>query len=359
MPHHRGDPSLHCYISIVSTTHRSLMPYFLPVFFFFAMLYSCGLPAFSASRDAYEKQVRNMMQRGADKESIIHCCSLGLEQSPKDAFLLLERGVHYRLMREFKKSLQDLNLLVEVCPNSMSAYEERGILYQEMGKNGAALKDLNRAISISPTVNALLARASIHKMRKDYTGALADADAALKLTEVKGSFFSTIPNYKTRAYEMRADCFEGMHQYIKAINELTLALKFEEGVPRFLDEYAKVGDRAKWTRSNTSVRGIFERKAKLYEKLGDNARAAENYSLYICMNPTRIEGYLTRASLYTKLGKLQNAVADHTRAIELDKGNPRLYYARAKCYKAFGKTDLERKDIKAAEDLESSFLGGE
>lgn len=102
---------------------------------------------------------------------------------PATAAQFVTRGKFRLTQRDFSGAIADLSKAVELEPAQADHYGDRALAYAQSGKVPLALADLNKAIMIEPNhVASLRFRAGLRFSQKDREGALADAEAAAKLT---------------------------------------------------------------------------------------------------------------------------------------------------------------------------------
>ena len=70
------------------------------------------------------------------------------------------------------------------------------------------------------------------------------------------------------------------------------------------------------------------------------------------MKPDFIPVYIDRAKLYEKINNNAMAIGDYTKAINLAPDQSSLYIARANCYKTLGQKKLAKADLAMARQLQ-------
>lgn len=113
---------------------------------------------------------------------VIRKLSQAIETRPRDAGLHKNRGIAFRHLGEYSKSVQDLNRAIELDGGQASFYNERGTAYFLTRQLARARKDFTRAIALDPKLaEAYHNRAVIARSQGDYTRADKDLRIAQEL----------------------------------------------------------------------------------------------------------------------------------------------------------------------------------
>lgn len=211
----------------------------------------------------YQQRGQAYKQKG-DLEAALRDYEKAAELDPKNASVIVNLGFFYLDRKDFDRSRSYFDKAIELEPKY--GYEARAQLFVAKGQYDSALADLDKVIELNAPhdadpewgFNNALAyadRCSLHILRKDYKNALADCDKAISL------------NPKDEAAHIkRADIRRLSGDTQAALADLAKA--FELKSPLSAVEF--------WGRA---ARG------KVYEAMGDKARAIEDYRAAIANSP--------------------------------------------------------------------------
>ncbi|MBD1995250.1 tetratricopeptide repeat protein [Leptolyngbya sp. FACHB-541] len=103
-----------------------------------------------------------------------------IELNPQGAWAIAHRGITYRELEQYEKSLEDLDRAIELDPQDAWAIAHRGITYRELEQYEKSLEDLDRAIELDPQdAWAVENRADTYRLMRLYDEALTDFDTAM------------------------------------------------------------------------------------------------------------------------------------------------------------------------------------
>ncbi len=145
----------------------------------------------------------------------IEILSRSLLISSKNDQPFLNRGIAYKNLQEFEKSLLDFNQALELEKNSIDALYNRALVYKEMQKYKLALKDLNKIRhSKSKTRSIYFAIGEINIKLKEYNKAIVYFDKLLQIEpgDVWANYWIAL------AYDMKKNFITAMMYYKKFIN---------------------------------------------------------------------------------------------------------------------------------------------
>ncbi|TAJ99283.1 tetratricopeptide repeat protein [bacterium] len=71
-------------------------------------------------------------------------------QVEADLELMLEQASQYRGSKQYEKSVEILNKVLDIFPNHFGAYIDRGLSYHLLGITEKAITDYSKAITINP-----------------------------------------------------------------------------------------------------------------------------------------------------------------------------------------------------------------
>lgn len=92
-------------------------------------------------------------------------------------------------------------------------------------------------------------------------------------------------------------------------------------------------------------------RAKMYQREGNPKSAISDLSVAIEMNPQSAELYFLRGNSYSGLKQYKQAISDYSSAIEMKRGKPMYYTARAIAYEKIGQTASAQADRRSAEQV--------
>ena len=114
--------------------------------------------------------------------AIIHARGLNL------ALAYYDRGIAYRLTRQFNRAMADLNRSIRLQPDFAAAYVERGLVWYEKREYARAIADDDAVIRLKPDLvegfnNRALARLKLAQ----YELATADFNQTIRLQQYYGN----------------------------------------------------------------------------------------------------------------------------------------------------------------------------
>jgi len=92
-------------------------------------------------------------------------------------------------------------------------------------------------------------------------------------------------------------------------------------------------------------------RAKAFEIDGQLARAVDDYSVVLTLNPAYLDAYINRGVIYGKTGRFDKALSDLNRAVAIDPASWAARYNRGLVYKNLGETEKAMRDFEAAQAL--------
>ena len=247
--------------------------------------------------------------------AIVNAATNGLNLSTskewKNRFLGL-RALEYLTLKQYKLAITDYNSLLLLYPDYAGTYHDRAIAYKELGLLDNALSDISRAIG----------------MKHDRI------------------------NWPQSAYEIRALIYEAMGNYKEAVEDYSSAFNIWEKAFGTFNKENMLGSGVAF--------GILEKRANACRKVGEFAKAIEDYRQAIEwmkeFHPSTI--YEEIGDTYMDLEKPEEAIAEYDKAISrnsnsdlnkdrLDKTDALAseYYVRKA--QAYGKLDKVAKAIES------------
>jgi tetratricopeptide (TPR) repeat protein len=155
----------------------------------------------------------------------------------------------------YRLAVQHFSRALELNPNLQEAYVQRGTAYQNLGQLDQALQDLDRALAANPKDQAaLIARGIVYRDRKDLHKAIDDFSRVL---EIRADI---------DAYHERAQTYEAIGEYAKAIADLDRVVQSRQEDPNLLRARAlakrKMGDEAGYRADMDAARDLETRVKK-------------------------------------------------------------------------------------------------
>jgi tetratricopeptide (TPR) repeat protein len=219
--------------------------------------------------------------------------TLAIDSDPKSGEGLENRALTNIQLGKFQDAIKDATLAIELDDRSWVAYARRANAQWKLYKLNAALADYNKAIELKPNIRWLLEeRSDFHIANLMLELALKDADAALKLDDVRGSTFRT-----------RALAAELLGRYSEALEYYTKALSSK--------------DANDW---------LLEDRSWAYIGLGQPLKAIEDCELLIKRQPTKADGFHCRSNVYLSLANTRAQSTDLDLALKLEPGHMPSHY---------------------------------
>jgi len=204
--------------------------------------------------------------------------------------------------KHYNQALNELNALVDRCPNNASAYLIRARTIRKLGDKRAALADLDTALLLSPGDPQILGtRGFFHIRENNYREAITDLSNAL-LKDQKTAWM----------WDNRGHAYYKLEMYDKAIRDFTSTLQVDSGYKR-----------------------AYRRRGNAYKKLHKYDLALQDYSAGIDIAPDNISLLLRRAKLYSKeLSDTAAALKDVEHVLSIEPNNKKAKKLQNKINKA-------------------------
>lgn len=263
----------------------------------------------------------------------------------------------YREKYDYEKMVESATIAILLDPGYAEAYLARGraLHHSAYGDDALALADVEKAARLNPRlneVNQYLGR--LYDSQKKYDLALKAYDRAIALNprdrdartmkagdlRMLGRTVEAIDCYtgiirefptKSGAYVQRGSLYEYLGQNQRALNDYTKACQLNK------DDM------------NMGAAQVYRVRAKLLIKMGKTEKAIQDLNQVLSRDSYDEESLRLRALEYEKLGELKRSLADLNRSIELaPEYNRASYEVRARIYRKLGKKDLAAEDLKRA-----------
>ncbi len=155
----------------------------------------------------------------------------------------------------YAEAIKDLNKAIRLQPDSSELYNNRGVAYADLDNFEKACKDFRKAIRLEPDYDLPHHGLSACYIREgDLQAALKEMDLAIGLSS------PYIDQTVFLSYERRAQIYVGLHDYPKAILDLTEAIKLAPDTD-MLYQHAE----------------LYAERARVYETIGDRQSAISDY----------------------------------------------------------------------------------
>jgi tetratricopeptide (TPR) repeat protein len=282
-----------------------------------------------------------------DVGRVFHGCSDIAEDdaAPADtrARALVTRGLLYARLDEFQRAIADFTDAIKAGGvNLAAAYSDRGSAYAQTKQFGPAIKDFDEAIRLSPQdagnhVNRALALEQAGRRAE----ALSDFKRALELSPSAGlsatasdgvkRLGGAAPSNNSPSFFNEAELCSGTDPDL-AISNCTIVI----GNPAY-----PAKDRA----------GAHLNRATAWSKKGDLAKAIDDYTHAIELDPSFALAYANRGAMYVALKDDARALPDFQKAIELDSKYAFAYANRGEIFERRGDRDAANADYEMALSL--------
>lgn len=241
--------------------------------------------------------------------------------SPKNPLAWAGMSDAYRGLKRKDDAYKVLNQAIDAIPDSAVLFKKRADMRSNFLMDKEALADINEAIKLAPT-------AEYYQARADILIGLGDFDRALEDCE---TIIAKEPE-NVRGYAMRGNLYLNLDKYQQAIHSFTKALSIRP-VDKFARQnraycYDKLGrsrealaDYRKLVEVEPTNTKWRLQKANLESLVGDKRLAIEDYTAAInqSQQPILARIYQERARLYDKLGNRAKAAADRKKAQSMSK----------------------------------------
>jgi tetratricopeptide (TPR) repeat protein len=252
---------------------------------YLAAVDSCYYSLLERPSDPETHTVRAMAYIGWNRlDKAISSTYRALQIDPKYADALSVRGYVYGLKGDYSRDIDDQTKALAANPKLAVALERRAAAQIAKGKAADAAKDIEAALKLDPKLaEAYCDRAMLYASRKNYQQAMADLDEAIRVD----------PSC-LRARFLYAQAMKSMKKGAAAIESITAGLEFN----------------GRWV-EGLNLRG------DLYLDEKDYAKAVEDFSKAISIDPQSADAYRGRSQAYRRLGKEDQSKGDLTKVREL------------------------------------------
>ena len=203
---------------------------------------------------------------------------------------LMKLAKQHAKMMELEKAIEDYSAAIKVNPNNYLTYQLRSEMRRDLNLLPEGIEDLTRAIALSPKDAGLYRdRGYLYFRNYNYKEAISDYTKAIALDPSDAG-----------AYRYRGRNYACLKQYKNATADYKKSLELKSKTT---------------IRLEIETRGIL---GDLYVKSKQNNEALEQFNLLISRFPHVSKGYYGRAEVYKLLGKTDLSKKDIEKAHELD-----------------------------------------
>lgn len=254
-----------------------------------------------------------------------------IKQQPKNADAYLLRG-SLKAPVDPAAALADLNKVIELKPDSGTAYNQRAMLRLMNQDVAGALRDLDAAVAHNYKGDGVYGlRAQLRWQLGDLKGALADYDLSIKLN----------PN-NPRSYQNRGALLLAMDDSDRALIDFDYLLNWYETDPKTVRPVPKEASKNQKTLKDGEDKKAIDSRAftvGIDQETKNEAPGDKE------MAPAIVDAYARRALIYSDRGNHDAAISDLTKALRIDPGNFDVRYNRFNAYEAKGDLAAALADV--------------
>ncbi len=240
-----------------------------------------------------------------------------------DPLLYADRARLLFRQQSYPAAIADCDRALAIDPALAPLYGLRGECHAANGESGKAFADYARALANDPdhAADYRLARAELHLELEDYSDALSDADAAVRLA----------PDMPL-AHHTRGMIHRTMGDAVAAERDFSRALELDSTrMPARLARAAVRLGREQFAEAATdcdevlkaapSVGKAYEVRGLARKALGQFDGSLADFNEAVKLAPNSPLGYNLRAGLHYSLGRYAKAIQDHLAALQREPRN--------------------------------------
>lgn len=262
-----------------------------------------------------------------------------LDKAPVHSLVLWENHYSHRIFGDVTLTEMEANKdFVELCRIISTDNKFTAILFQKVDSLDDKGLMVDRFIGHFPDLPyGYLTRAKARYDRKDYKGAIEDADKVLEIdsTIVHAYFSKGLVYFATKDFELAAASFsivaDSMPKYYQANYNAGISYttggKYKESIP-YLKRAIEV-NQGQW--------GAYEQLGLAYFSLERFSESLECFNTVVNGNPNSYMNYSNRGNALFKLGRYQEAIADYDRCIKLSPNYAGAYFNKGLAYSTLNK----------------------
>jgi predicted aspartyl protease/tetratricopeptide (TPR) repeat protein len=287
-----------------------------------------GGPVFDLAKTsaAAAAQAADSPKDEAPKDEAVGDHRAGAADEQPDPDALARRGEASAARHDFEHALADLSKAVELRPDHTEYLYQRAMVYRQSGQAEPALADLDHVLALDQGfLRAYIPRAEIRLHLKNIEGAIADLDAADRLTAKQSDLRFVL-----------AERYEAVNRFSQAIAQYDLWIRNHEDDSKMV---AALGARcrASAVHNEDLVTGLSDCNRAL--RLGDKK------------SPNYVHLYESRAMIELRQAVYDKAIADFDAALKTMPKNAFSLYGRGVAKSKKNKNDAGQADIDAAQSL--------
>ena len=272
-----------------------------------------------------------------------------IQQDPANASLLFQRSKMLMNLREFEKSLTDIQKALSIDSSKAEYYILLADLNFTANKTHLAKEALERALTLDPAnADANMKLAEIYFYVKQYDQSIAYIDGVLKsdLHHAKAYFLKGM-NFKEKGDTAKAissfqTTIEQNQNYYAAYMQLAILMHARNN-PLAVQYY----DAA--IRLDPKSEEAFYGRGLYFQDHGELDKAIQDYTTLSQINPKNKQAFFNLGYLhYTYLKLYDQAIKHYTQAIACDPYYAEAYFNRGLTYEALGNIGAAKQDYEKA-----------
>jgi tetratricopeptide (TPR) repeat protein len=275
-----------------------------------------------------------------------------LEQKPNFALAYNSKGTAYWALKNYDLAIQFLTKSIDLEPNSFAPYNNRALAYIFLNQPNLAIKDLNKSIELNPNIYLMYHNLGVaHYFNGNNDQALVNLDKALQLN----------PNFAL-SYATRGSIYSSMKEWNKALKDLNKAIKLD---PQLAVAFTSRGavyiqtqkkdlaipDLNKAIELDPTLALAYVNRATYYELISEFARATDDLNKAIELDPKLGASYFVRGNIYFMQRNYDLAMQDFNKSIELTPKFALAYFGRSQLFQAMGNKTEAEADLKRFREL--------
>lgn len=244
---------------------------------------------------------------------------------PKTAADFARRGNARLAQRALPEAISDLTQAVRLSPDTAEYYSQRARAYGASGKGQEARADVDKGLALDPgNGDLLLARASMRLAQDDRTGALADAEAAAKVTHSASLDFANLAalferlGQPARAATMLDDVI-ALHRADSGLGNLLNSRCWSRALANIELAKALADCNAAIKRDGVNA-AYLDSRGLVYFRMNDMAKALADYNAALKLSPEMDWSLYMRGFVKIKQGLGDEGKADQAAAIAISPG---------------------------------------
>jgi tetratricopeptide (TPR) repeat protein len=208
----------------------------------------------------------------------------------------------------FDEVIKDLDRAIQLDPTHADWYSLRGASYQDEGDYDKAIKDFDEVLRLDPNnEHAYDRRGETWLIKGRYDAACEDFEAVLRLCKYGHAY----------AYYNCGRARHGKRQFDEAIKDYDQAIRLHEEQNESISALLRKFGRAERARRPLTAQ-FYDARGKAWAAKGDNARAIQDFSEAIRLDPSRPAFFNNRGVAWRNEDEFAHALEDYSQAIRLD-----------------------------------------